>query len=80
MHDRTTTSASVAEARTSLGEILDRAQSGQRIIITRYGKPTAVIVGVESNEILRQVEARMSSILTQIAGETLLEEQKGSSG
>jgi prevent-host-death family protein len=35
------------EAKTHLSELLDRAQQGERIVITRRGVPVAVLVPVE---------------------------------
>ena len=40
-------SVSLAEARSDIEALLDSAQK-ERVLITRAGKPTAVIVGVES--------------------------------
>lgn len=38
--------ASVEEARIGLGDVIDRARlAGEPTLITRYGKPAAVVVG-----------------------------------
>lgn len=36
------------EARNQLGELLDAAEAGQSTIITRYGRPAAVLVPFKS--------------------------------
>ncbi len=48
---------SIEEARPKLGELVDRARlAGQATVITRHGKPAAVIVPVGWHE---EAEARM---------------------
>ena len=43
--------ASIEEARRTLGEIIDRARlADQPTLITRQGKPAAVVVGAEAYE------------------------------
>lgn len=40
--------ASVEEARVGLGDVIDRARlAGEPTLITRYGRPAAVVVGEE---------------------------------
>lgn len=39
---------SVAEAKAHLSELLDRAQSGEKIVITRRGEPVAQLAPVKS--------------------------------
>ena len=39
-------SYSMVEARSHFPELLDKAQDGERILITRYGKPAAVLVRI----------------------------------
>ena len=36
----------LAEAKAQLSSLVDRAESGEEIVITRHGKPVARIVGV----------------------------------
>lgn len=44
---------SIADARTSLSNIVDQAEAGQRVELTRRGRPVAVIVSVREFERLR---------------------------
>jgi len=44
---------SIADARTSLPTIVDQAEAGERIELTRRGKPVAVVVSVREFERLR---------------------------
>jgi prevent-host-death family protein len=37
----------VAEAKAHLSELIDRAERGERVLITRLGKPVAELTGVE---------------------------------
>ena len=38
------------EAKTHLPEILDRVAAGEKIVITKRGKPVALLVPIESDE------------------------------
>jgi len=41
-------SVSIEEARAGLGDLVDRARlAGEPTLITRYGRPAAVVVGAE---------------------------------
>jgi len=44
---------SIADARTSLPAIVDQAEAGQRVELTRRGKPVAVVVSLRELERLR---------------------------
>jgi prevent-host-death family protein len=44
---------SIAEARTNLPSIVDQAEAGQEIELTRRGKPVAVVVSLRELERLR---------------------------
>ncbi len=44
---------SIAEARSQLARIIDEAQAGQEIELTRRGKPVAVVVSCREMERLR---------------------------
>jgi prevent-host-death family protein len=44
---------SIADARTSLPAIVDQAEAGERIELTRRGKPVAVVVSLREFERLR---------------------------
>jgi prevent-host-death family protein len=43
---------SVSEARNKFGRLLDRVERGERIVITRYGKPIAAILPITDLELL----------------------------
>jgi prevent-host-death family protein len=49
---------SIAEARTNLPTIVDRAEAGQEIELTRRGKPVAVVVSLRELERLRGVRTQ----------------------
>jgi prevent-host-death family protein len=44
---------SIADARTSLPTIIDQAEAGERIELTRRGKPVAIVVSLREFERLR---------------------------
>ena len=49
--------ATSGELRQKLHDFLSRAEySGERVIVTRHGKPVAAIVSIEDYELLRAVE------------------------
>ena len=43
------TKATIAEAKTRLGKLIDAALRGERVVITRGSKPTAAIVPLDEN-------------------------------
>jgi prevent-host-death family protein len=49
---------SITEARRRLGQLLDRAERGERILITRRGKPIAAIVPISDFELLEKITPR----------------------
>lgn len=51
---------SIADARANLPSIVDEAESGQAIELTRRGKPVAVIVSLREIERLRGVRTQFS--------------------
>jgi prevent-host-death family protein len=51
---------SIADARTSLPTIVDQAEAGQRVELTRRGKPVAVVVSLREFERLRGDRPRFS--------------------
>ncbi len=74
-------------ARQQWGEILDTARTGQEIVIERYNKPVAVLLGFQEYEKLMQVfplmldfiegkddAAELNSLLTQIIAHRRLQE------
>ena len=46
----------LAEAKAHLSELVERAAAGERIIITRRGKPVATLVAVEEEKPLRSID------------------------
>jgi prevent-host-death family protein len=55
------TSIGFYEARTHLSELLDQVARGKKVLITRHGKPAALLVppDVESTKDVRQVVREM---------------------
>ncbi len=53
---------SIAEARSNLPTIVDQAEAGAEIELTRRGKPVAVIVSPRQLERLRGERARFSDV------------------
>ena len=51
---------SIAEARSNLPTIVDHAEAGQQIELTRRGKPVAVVVSLREFERLRGERARFA--------------------
>jgi prevent-host-death family protein len=49
---------SIAKARSNLPSIIDQAEAGQEIELTRRGKPVAVVVSLREPEKLRGERAR----------------------
>ncbi|MEX1158461.1 MAG: type II toxin-antitoxin system Phd/YefM family antitoxin [Thermomicrobiales bacterium] len=55
-------SASVGELRDNLSDYLSRAQySGERVTVTRNGKPVAVLVSLHDFELLQALEDRLDN-------------------
>lgn len=55
--------ASIEQARLKLGDIVDRARiAGQFTVITRQGKPAAVVVSVEWHDGMRKLLQRYPSL------------------
>ncbi len=55
-------SASVGELRENLSEYLSRTQHrGERVTVTRNGKPVAVLVSLDDFEMLRALEDRLDN-------------------
>ena len=53
---------SIAEARTSLPSIVDQAEAGLTVELTRRGKPVAVVVSLREFERLRTDRARFGEL------------------
>lgn len=47
----------ISEARADLPKLIDAAEAGQRITITRHGKPVAVVMGMEAARSQRTAQA-----------------------
>ncbi len=43
--------ASVHEAKTNLSKLLDAVERGERVVITKHGKPTAELVPARKNQV-----------------------------
>lgn len=55
---------SVTDARRNFGKLLDRVERGERIVITRYGKPFVAVIPIPDLQLLTQTKAtrkRMAS-------------------
>ena len=53
---------SIAEARTSLPTIVDQAEAGLTVELTRRGKPVAVVISLREFERSRSVRARFGEV------------------
>jgi prevent-host-death family protein len=49
---------SVTDARRKFGKLLDRIERGERIVITRYGKPFAALIPISDLDLLAQTKAK----------------------
>jgi prevent-host-death family protein len=49
---------SVTDALRNFGKLLDRVDRGERIVITRYGKPFVTLIPISDFRLLDQVESR----------------------
>ncbi len=47
---------SVTDARRNFGKLLDRIERGERIVITRYGKPFVAVIPISDLWILRKTK------------------------
>ena len=47
----------VTEAKAELAEVIRSAEAGQRVIITRHGKPVAAVVEYDAIAQLKRIEA-----------------------
>ena len=62
MYDNRMTQWSASEARAALPEILDRVEGGEEAVITRHGKPVAVVVRPD------RLRARRNELALEAAG------------
>lgn len=65
---------SIAEARSRLPSIVDQAEAGVEIQLTRRGKPVAAVVALRVLERLRGERPRFSTAYRKFLGEYSLEE------
>jgi prevent-host-death family protein len=49
---------SVTDARRNFGKLLNRVECGERIVITRYGKPLVALIPISDLELLVQTKAK----------------------
>lgn len=54
------------DAKTRLSELIERAEAGETVVITRHGKPVARLVA-EEGERRRRVEAEVEGMLAERA-------------
>jgi prevent-host-death family protein len=65
---------SIADARISLPAIVDQAEAGERIELTRRGKPVAVVVSLREFERLRGDRSRFGDAYKRFRDKFSLEE------
>jgi prevent-host-death family protein len=46
---------SVTDARRNFGKLLDRVERGERIVITRYGKPFIALIPIKDLKLLSMI-------------------------
>ena len=49
---------SVTDARRSFGKLLDHVERGERIVITRYGKPFVAVIPISDLQLLTRTKAK----------------------
>ena len=49
---------SVTDARRNFGKLLDRVERGERIVITRYGKPFVAVIPIADIKLLVRSETK----------------------
>jgi antitoxin (DNA-binding transcriptional repressor) of toxin-antitoxin stability system len=57
MYNREVSTWSASEARAALPEILDRVEAGEEAVITRHGKPVAVVIRPDALRVRRAATA-----------------------
>ena len=65
---------SIAEARTSLPTIVDQAEAGLTVELTRRGKPVAVVVSLREFERSRTDRARFGEVYRHFLDQHVLED------
>lgn len=54
---------SVTDARRNIGKLLDRVERGERIVITRYGKPFVAVIPISDLKLLTRTKAERQRML-----------------
>jgi prevent-host-death family protein len=54
---------SVTDARRNFGKLLDRAERGERIVITRYGRPFVAVIPISDLQLLERTKSKMQRSL-----------------
>ena len=65
---------SISDARTSLPAVVDRAEAGQRVELTRRGKPVAIVVSLREFERLRGERPQFAEAYTKFLKRYSLDE------
>jgi chromosome partitioning protein len=52
---------SISDARRKFASLLDRVERGERVIITRYGKPFAAVIPISDYKLLARFKARLKT-------------------
>jgi prevent-host-death family protein len=52
---------SVTDARRNFGKLLDRVERGERIVITRYGKPFVAVIPISDLQLLARLRRSAKS-------------------
>jgi prevent-host-death family protein len=50
---------SVTDARRDFGKLLDRVERGERIVLTRYGKPFVAVIPMLDLQLLSRAQKRL---------------------
>lgn len=58
-------SLTIANAKAHLSDAVKRAENGEAVVLTRYGRPVAALISVED---LDRLQGRASKGLAQVAG------------
>ena len=48
---------SVTDARRNFGKLLDRVERGERIVITRYGKPFVAVIPIPDLRLIQKAKS-----------------------
>jgi prevent-host-death family protein len=53
---------SVTDARRNFGKLLDRVECGERIVITRYGKPCVALIPIKDLKLLSTIRKQRKKL------------------